>query len=84
MDERTLVTINEGRRAALALDIVGAELDTARKITLDRIKQMYRDGSASEVKLFAAAAELCALDDLENRLKVKIRKSDTATVKETT
>lgn len=71
-----IAAVNQGRTANLALEILGPEMDAVRTAAIARMKHMYRDGSATELRLLAAVAELCALDDLESRLKARIRRGD--------
>lgn len=71
-----IASVNSGRTANLALQILGPEMDSVRQATIARLKQMYLDGTATEVRLLAGVAELCVLDNLESKLRTRIRRGE--------
>lgn len=73
-----IAKMNTGRRVSLALEVLGPEIDLVRKDCIARMKQMYRADAATEVKLLAAVGELVAMDNLEIKLRQKIRSGETA------
>lgn len=62
----------EAQRAQFLIENLGPYLEEQREATLARLKNIYRMGQSSEAKLLACAAELCTVDDIENRLRSKI------------
>lgn len=74
--EKEIGFLNVGKRAGLALEYLGPLLEEQKEIIVSRMKSLYRDGQWSESKLVSLAAELCALDDLKNRIQSKIRKAE--------
>jgi len=73
-----IATANLGRSANLALQILGPEIEAVRQNTVTKLKQMYIDGSATEVRLLAGVAELVVLDNLESKLRTRIRRGEQA------
>lgn len=76
VDEKDIQAMNMGRKAGMVLESLGPLCDEQEQSIVNNMKNMYRDGSFSESKLVAMAAQLVALDDLKNRLGSKIRKAD--------
>lgn len=71
-----LANVNLGRTANLALEVLGPEMEAVRQGTISRLKQMYIDGSATEVRLLSGVAELCVLDTLESKIRTRIRRGE--------
>lgn len=77
--EELLGNINRGNVAAALYPHLKPVLEEVREIAIAKMKNLYREGKASEGNLLACAAELCTLDDIDNRFKAKIRTGARAT-----
>lgn len=75
---KKLSQVGEGKAARLVMSHMQSDLEYQRHAIVSRLKAMHRSGEATEAKLLAGIAELCTLDDLENRLNQKIRRGDNA------
>lgn len=64
------------REAQFALGILDPVLSDLREDVINKLKNLVRVGNHSEAKLLAAAAELCTLDDIRNRLEQRIGLGD--------
>lgn len=62
--------------AHVILNNLGPILEAQVRDVLSKIKSAYREGKADHLKLLAFAAELCTLEDIENKLKQKINTAD--------
>lgn len=76
IDEKDITTMNIGKKAGMVLEYLNPLIDDQKEIIVTRMKNMYREGSATEPKLFSIAGELVALDDLKNRITNKIKQAD--------
>lgn len=77
-EAKQLSHVGEGKAARLVMNHLAADLEAQRASTVAKLKIMYRAGDATEARLLAGLAELCTLDDLETRLRAKIRRGDHA------
>lgn len=78
--EQVLAEVNTGKTAGFVLAHLKTDLARQERDVIAKMKSMYRDGSYTEVKLLASVAELCTLEDIENRLVKRIKKGETAFV----
>ena len=76
--EKVLSDMNQGRAAHHTFEALSPVLDEVRIGAVAKLKNMYRAGDATEMKLLACVAELCTIDDIENRFKAKIAKGNRA------
>lgn len=76
--ESLLGAVNTGKTAHYVLQHLGPDLERQKEVILGKMKAMFRDGTWSEVKLLASVAELCTLEDIENRLKARITRGQNA------
>jgi hypothetical protein len=82
MTEEGLGEINRGKMSRVLLENLKPELSHLRETAVLKLKHMYRDGSYTESKMLAAVAEICALDNLEDRLQGNTRRGEAAFKKE--
>lgn len=76
--EEMIADRNAGKMGEIVLQSLTVELDQMREATLNKIRTLYRSGEATHSDLLSCAAELVSLDDLENRLKAKVRRGQSA------
>ena len=76
--EKLLGDVNRGTAAAALFPLLVPIMEDVRLQALARFKQMYRSGIATEGMMLAVAAELCTIEDIENRFKSKIRRGEGA------
>lgn len=69
---KRLEKLNSGRTANVVLDNIKPELDALRSEAIEKSKILFRTGDHNVASYMASAAQLCALDDLEAKLKQKI------------
>jgi hypothetical protein len=73
MDEKTLTLISNGKHASHLLHQINPYLEEVKNEAISRLKNMYRTSEFTEAKLLAIAAELCTIDDIDNKIRAKIR-----------
>jgi hypothetical protein len=73
IDPNILTQINEGKTASYLLSQITPFLEDGKKSALQKLKNMYLAGDFTESKMLAVTAELCTLDDIEQRIRAKIR-----------
>lgn len=74
--ERKNTTINEGYISEAILNSSKPTLNEMREKVITDLKVIFRDGTHSYEKLLALTAQLCLLDDFENKLRSKIRRGN--------
>lgn len=71
--EKRLTVSNEGRMSSMLLSNLRPILDLLTQEVLVSIKQDFREGKPELSKMLANSARLCTLEDIEIRLKQKIK-----------
>lgn len=80
LTEKVLTTINTARTADLVFRHMKEVLDSQRSLVLSKLKGDFRAGNSDQVAFQCRIAELCVLDDLENKLRSQIAAGDRAIV----
>lgn len=70
--EKQLSQLNEGREAHLTLRGIGPIIEQQALEIIRKFKMEFRGGTLDLSKSLAFAAELCTIEDIENKLKQKI------------
>jgi hypothetical protein len=78
LTEQVLTAINLGRTADLVFRHIKDVLDVQTNQTLVKMKSDFRAGKIDQVAIQCRLAELCVLEDLENRLKQQIAQGERA------
>lgn len=78
MEPKSLEIINRGRTAELVYDQLRPFLDDSKQDLLNKLSQLYRDPKTSSdgVQFIGVAAAICALDDLESKIKRAIKEKN--------
>ena len=75
MNEKEIKILNESRMSAALIPLLKPVLEEIRGLSLSKMKQYYRAGTGTQVNLTACVAELIAVDDIESRLMLKIKRA---------
>lgn len=75
--ERQITVIQQGRTASALLREARPILEEQHSDALSRLKAIFRDGNYNEAKLASGIAELCAIDDLIQRLDARVESANT-------
>ena len=76
--EQLLSAVNNGRSAEFAYRHLKAILDLQVSQTLSKMKADFRSGQIDPVAIQCKLAELCAIEDIENKFKQQITAGDRA------
>lgn len=77
-DDEKISQINRGRTSQIVLDNIAPIFDEQREKLITDMKILFKTGKATESNLLAVAGGLCTIDDIQARLKLTIRKGQTA------
>lgn len=73
--DRRLNIVSTGKMAEIAWQHFGDDLKTQRDTVINQLKNAYRSGKNDIGALAGGVAALCALDDLEDRILKKVKRS---------
>jgi hypothetical protein len=78
LNNKSLEIIGHGRGAEVALDLVSPFIEEAKQDIIKQLVQLYKNPETREsgVSFISATAAYCALDDLESKLKITIRRKN--------
>ncbi len=78
MEPKALEIVNRGRTAELVYDQFRPFLEESKQDLLTQLTQLYRDPTTRDngVSYIAATAGICALEDLESKMKRAIKEKN--------
>lgn len=74
MNEQQLSAVNQGKMADVIIREIEPYFERQTMEIIAKLKSEYRSGSSSMPSLLSKVGELCALEDLKNRLKQDSKK----------
>lgn len=76
LTEKEVGQLAVGKKASMVINYLDPLVEEQKDSIVTQMKHMYREGNYTESTLASATAQLCALDDLKNRIISKIKKAD--------